>query len=323
MNHWSNYWSSSKTLNSFAESDVSSGYTGEIKQYWFDIFSTLKSNSRIVDIGCGNGALACLAVEYSNLNNLNFEVHGIDAADIKPLDSLKHDKKLSKLLSEITFHPNTPAESLPFKPNSIDLFISQFGFEYADIPKAISECHKALASNGSIHIMAHHPESIISADTKAGLYVLDKVLHKSPLFLQVDLLLDIATQVYNSGQYKSWHSNPYNLTISRTIKWIIGAIKKELEDPIYATWVQDIFNRIIPILQKVSSSNPQHLRQHLAEQFTALEQHRIRLDEQDKATFTEERLNILKEKSLDLNFTTQSNPFTVQQKLFAWSIQIR
>lgn len=323
MNHWSNYWAESKALNSFAESDASTGYSGPIKKYWLDFFSTLKKDSKIVDIGCGNGALACLAVEFSNLHNLNFEVHGIDAADINPIETLKHDKKMLKFLSQVHFHAKTPAENLPFKPNSIDVFISQFGFEYSNISKTVAECHKVLTSKGSINIMAHHPKSLISDDTKAGLYVFNEVLHKSPLFLQVDLLLDIAFQVFNSGQYQSWHNNPYNQSISKTIKWVIETLKEQFKEEKYSIWIQDIINRIVSILQNVSTANPQHLRQHLAQQFSALEQHRIRLDDQLNATFTDKKLKALKDIANKFELTLQSTTFDVEQMPFAWSIQIR
>lgn len=322
MNHWSNYWSSSKTLNSFSESDISKGYTGEIKRYWFDIFSKLKPGSKIVDIGCGNGALACLAVEYSNSHNLDFEVHGIDAADIKPIDTFKDDKKLLGLLSKVTFHPKTPAEKMPFKKGSIDVFISQFGFEYSDILKTLSECHKALADNGSIHIMAHHPNSVISQDTKSGAHVLNEILHTSPLFIQVDLLLDIATQVYQSGQYKAWNRNPYNQSIIHTIKWILDTVKKQFHEEKYANWLNDILNRVIPILQNLSASNPQLLRQHLAHDFNLLDQHRARLEEQIKATLTNTNLKELEENSLKLNLSTVSTTFNIENQPFAWSITI-
>lgn len=322
MNHWSNYWSSSKTLNSFAESDTSKGYTGEIKSHWFDIFSKLKPRSRIVDIGCGNGALACLAVEYSNSHDLDFEVHAIDAADIKPMDTLKDDKELSELLSKVTFHPKTSAEKMPFEEASIDVFISQFGFEYSDIVKTLSGCHRALADNGSIHIMAHHPDSVISLDTKTGLHVLNEILQASPLFIQVDLLLDIATQVYQSGQFHTWNRNPYNQSITSTIKWILDTIKQKFQEDKYSDWLNDIINRIIPILQNLSASNPQLLRQQLAQEFNLLEQHRTRLEEQIKATLTKTKLNELEEHSSKLMLSTQSTPFNIANKPFAWSIDI-
>lgn len=322
MQHWSNYWSSSKTLNSFAETDTSKGYTGAIRNHWFEIFSKLKPTSRIVDIGCGNGALASLAVEYSNNHGLEFEVHGIDAAEINPIETLKHDKKLSKNLTKITFHPNTPAEQLPFYNNSIDCFISQFGFEYSDIFKALLECHRALADNGSIHIMAHHPDSVISLDTKTGLHVLNEILHANPLFIQVDLLLDIAAQVYLSGQFQTWDRNPYNQSITRTIKWILDTIKQKFQEDKYSNWLNDIINRIIPILQNLSSSNPQLLRQQLAQEFNLLEQHRTRLEEQIKATLTKNKLNELEESSSKLLLSTQSTTFNIRNKPFAWSIDI-
>ncbi|WP_417445798.1 class I SAM-dependent methyltransferase [Kangiella sp.] len=322
MKHWSNYWTTSNTLNSFAESEASKGYTGAIKDYWFNVFSTLKPESRIVDIGCGNGALACLAAEYSEMHNLHFDIHGIDAADINPLQSLKSEKEVLKLLKQITFHPATPAEKLPFESKSIDMFISQFGFEYADFEQATIQCVNSLTENGTINIMAHHPASPISQDTEIGEHLLKNILHTSPLFLQVDLLLDIATQVKASGQYQSWKQNPYNQSISRTIKWILDTLKFQFNEDKHEAWLQDIFNRVIPVLQNLATEDPQKLRAHLAQQFKVLEEHRTRLEEQLKATITDTKINALEQQINGLGRSSQISPFTIDNRPFAWSISI-
>ncbi|MHC9511546.1 class I SAM-dependent methyltransferase [Kangiella sp. M94] len=323
MKHWSNYWTSSNTLNSFAESDASKGYTGAIKDYWFTVFSNLKPGSRIVDIGCGNGALACLAVEYSNQHNLNLEVHGIDAADINPLNALKSDKDSLQLLQKINFHPNTPAEKLPFEPQSVDMFISQFGFEYADIEQALKQCIKSLSDHGSINLMTHHPESSISHDTEAGANLLKNILHASPLFLQIDLLLDIASQVKASGQYHTWQQNPYNQSISKTIKWILDTLKTEFKNEIYETWLQDVFNRVIPVLQNLGKEEPQKLRQYLAQQYSILEEHRIRLGDQLNATLTDSKIDALKQQAQSFGANNKVSTFTINSQPFAWTISIQ
>lgn len=323
MKHWSNYWTTSNTLNSFAESDASKGYTGPIRDYWFNVFSDLKAGSRIVDIGCGNGALACLAIEYSEKHNMDFDVHGIDAADINPPVALKDSPNSLKLLQQINFHSKTPAEMLPFKSNSIDLFISQFGFEYADIGQAIQQCDQALADHGSINILAHHPESFISHDTLAGSHLFKAVLHSSPLFVQVDLLLDIASQVHASGQFHTWNQNPYNQSISQTIKWIIDVLKSEFNEEKYSVWLHDILNRVIPILQSTPKADPNGLRSHLSHQYRTLDEHNARLEEQIKATLTDEMISTLeKEVSLlkrDINYSS----FRIDNTPFAWSIKIK
>jgi len=323
MKHWSNYWTSSNTLNSFAESDAAKGYTGAIKEYWFNVFSNLKANSRIVDIGCGNGALACLAVEYSKQHHLNFEVHAIDAADINPLEALKDNPETLELLQDITFHSSCPVESLPFKAGSVDLFVSQFGFEYADTKKALQQCHLALVDNGTINFLAHHPDSFISTDSNAGAHLFKTILHNSPLFIQIDLLLDIASQVQTSGQYHTWNQNPYNLSISRTVKWILDKLKAEFSEDKYSAWLQDLFSRVIPVLQNVGKSEPRSLRNHLSQQFQILDEHNIRLQEQINATLTSPKLRSLEKYAKSLGLTASSSSFLIEHDPFAWSIEIK
>lgn len=323
MKHWSNYWASTNTLNSFAESDTSKGYSGSIKEYWFEVFSALKPHSKVVDLGCGNGALACLAAEFSNKHGLDLEIHGVDAANINPVKSVKAEPETLKLLETIHFHPNTPIENLSFDENSIDLFMSQFGFEYSDMNLALQQCHKALNATGSIAIMAHHPDSFITKDTESGIEVLTSVLHISPLFIQIDLLLDIAAQVKASGQYNTWSQNPYNHSISSTIKWVLDQLKAQFGSDNYEVWLQDIFNRVVPIMKNVGHAEPQELRKHLAHQYKILDEHRVRLEEQLKAGLTLEKMESLTKQVKKIDRTLLSQPFAVDNESFAWGISIK
>ena len=84
MQHWTDYWKNTNALNSFAEGEQGSGYSNEIADFWNSQFKSLSKGSTLVDLGTGNGAVAVLAQLYSEANQSNFQVYGIDAADIPP-----------------------------------------------------------------------------------------------------------------------------------------------------------------------------------------------------------------------------------------------
>ncbi|GAA0205615.1 hypothetical protein GCM10009123_11360 [Kangiella japonica] len=321
MEHWSNYWNSTQALNSFAESNSAQGYTGEIKDFWDTIFSQQKQGSTVVDIGCGNGALSCLAVEYSNINRLNFNVHAIDAADIDPSQILD-DNPQSNNLKQVNFYPRTPVEELPFEESSVDLFISQFGFEYADTQIALEKVSKALKPEGKVILLSHHQDSAVSHSTQSGIEVLNDVLNSSPLFIQVDLLLDIASQVQASGQYGNWPQNPYNQSISTTIRWILDKLQQEFNTQQQEVWIQDIFKRVVSVLQLVGKENPKQLRTFLAEQFKLLNEHCLRLKDQTKATFNDKKIELLKSQAEQFTLKAKAQTFMIQGKPFAWFIEM-
>lgn len=154
-NHWSEYWQQGHTT-SFGDA-LSGNYEGILKSIWQPIFSGLQDGFLAVDIGTGNGSLPLLIRESLEGSDIKGEVVGIDLAEVKLTEKnlAEQSNTAIKLLS------NEASESLPFATGTVDLYTSQFGFEYSDIDLSLKEASRVLKDNGQFNLVFHHANSMI------------------------------------------------------------------------------------------------------------------------------------------------------------------
>lgn len=142
------------------------GYTLELRDVWIAFFGSLRDGARVVDIGTGNGALPCLAIEAANLSGRRLEIHGTDLAKIDPV---RHVPGGPKLFEGVLFYGGTPAENLPFETGSVDAVTGQYALEYADVPAALTEAARVLKPRGRAQFIVHHDDSIVVHNAEASL----------------------------------------------------------------------------------------------------------------------------------------------------------
>ncbi|MGB6135642.1 MAG: class I SAM-dependent methyltransferase, partial [Shewanella sp.] len=120
-------------------------------------FSGLQDGFLAVDIGTGNGSLPLLIRESLEGSDIKGEVVGIDLAEVKLTEKnlAEQSNTAIKLLS------NEASESLPFATGTVDLYTSQFGFEYSDIDLSLKEASRVLKDNGQFSLVFHHANSMI------------------------------------------------------------------------------------------------------------------------------------------------------------------
>ncbi len=103
LEQWDRYWAYGN-IHSFSQ--VSGGnYQGAIADFWKSRFETLESESRILDIATGNGAIALLALESSDQRSAHFEILGVDLADIDPSRQVKDPSLAGKIESNQVSEP--------------------------------------------------------------------------------------------------------------------------------------------------------------------------------------------------------------------------
>ncbi len=151
---WSNYWAKG-FLSTFVDADRKN-YTGEVKEYWFSVFANLSKGSSVCDLGAGNGAILALAKEYMLENDTYFELHAVDYSDIS-------SSKFYREHPDVIVHANTTLEEeIDIDAQSIDLCVSQFGFEYSDTVDAVKQVQRILKKGGNFKALMHHVDSEIT-----------------------------------------------------------------------------------------------------------------------------------------------------------------
>lgn len=141
---WSRYWATG--VGHSCAGSFEQAYGGTVGAFWQEAFALLPRAARVLDIACGNGALARLLTAVRD--DVDLRCDAVDLADVRP-DWAREDPRL-------VFHPCTPAEALPFADASFDLVASQYGIEYADLARALPEALRVARPGGLVHFVVHH-----------------------------------------------------------------------------------------------------------------------------------------------------------------------
>jgi ubiquinone/menaquinone biosynthesis C-methylase UbiE len=148
---WSNYWTTGYQSTFTGHED--SGFFIHLADYWKEQFDLLKDGSRIVDLGCGNGSVSAIAAGCSGKD---LDIIAVDYA------AVERSSSVFKQNPNIEIRDHTKIEKTGIDDSSIDLCVSQFGYEYADRIGAAKEAHRILKSGGKLVAVVHHRQSQIS-----------------------------------------------------------------------------------------------------------------------------------------------------------------
>jgi SAM-dependent methyltransferase len=145
---WSRYWSHGVAHS--CGGSYGNSYEGALAQFWRTAFAGLRPGARVLDIATGNGALPQLLLASAG-GALSCDA--IDLAQVEPqwVASLTPAQR-----AQCRFHPNQPAEALPFPDGHFDMVVSQYGLEYTDLDRSVAELLRVLAAGGKVCIVAHH-----------------------------------------------------------------------------------------------------------------------------------------------------------------------
>lgn len=146
MDYWSDYWQQGH-ITSFG-SDFAEGYNGVLKFVWHQYFKQFEDGGEILDLCCGNGALANLALSISNRVN----VTGVDRAILNE----EHTNRAGKQILG-----GVDVADLPFDDSQFDGVTSQFGIEYANWPDAIAQAERVMRAGGKFQFVCHDTSSFI------------------------------------------------------------------------------------------------------------------------------------------------------------------
>ena len=132
---WSNYWN--QGFSTTFVSDEADTYSGATREHWLEVFSDLNVGNTVVDLGAGNGAILEVGISSVGADQKHLTWIAVDYADVA-------NSKFYREHPEITVHGHTSIEDTPLADESVDLAVSQFGFEYSDTEKASIELSRFL-----------------------------------------------------------------------------------------------------------------------------------------------------------------------------------
>ena len=159
---WSEYWKG-ESITTF-KNIFSENYDGEIEQHWKSVFSAIEPGSKIADFACGNGAVALLASKYCRPKNI--KIYAVDYATLYP----PTQGEFGKLATRVEFLSNVNIEETNFSPDSLDLVVSQFGFEYAESTRVVDELSRVVkAKGGRVELVCHDEHSAIISEATVTL----------------------------------------------------------------------------------------------------------------------------------------------------------
>ena len=185
---WTRYWATG-ALSSLPEvyGDPAEGPTAAV---WRRELASLDDRARILDLGCGNGAVALLAAHTAAGRGVYWEIHGVDLAAIDPARAVSG--RYRDAVSGVTFHPATPMSATPFAGGYFDLVTGQFAIEYGDPPRVLAEVSRVLRPGGRAAFVVHLRESAVVATARVELAQLEEVLAPGAV-------LDLAVAVLDAG----------------------------------------------------------------------------------------------------------------------------
>lgn len=141
---WTTYWRQSELGGGCLPStpDLNSA----LQEYWRSAAALFPPGSRLIDLGCGAGAIAHLVAQAQP----GVEVTGIDFAQVPPSRA-----------ATVTLRSGVSMESLPFADGKFDGAVSQFGIEYSSVATAAAELARVLKPGAPVAFAVHHASSPI------------------------------------------------------------------------------------------------------------------------------------------------------------------
>ena len=156
---WTRYWAGGEV--SSLPQVCGDPLQGPLADFWRGRLAPLAHRARVLDLGCGNGAVALLAAAAGAARGARWEVHGVDAAAIDPLRDLP--ARYREAAATVTFHPRTEMSDTPFPTGHFDLVAGQFALEYGDPPRVLDEVRRLLRPGGNAAFVLHLQESEVVA----------------------------------------------------------------------------------------------------------------------------------------------------------------
>lgn len=142
---WTIYWRQSETGGGCLPS-APPDLAQALQDFWRSFARLFPAGSRLIDLGCGTGAVAHLIAQARP----GVAVTGVDFSQVPPSRA-----------GAVELHSGVRVEALPFADGAFDGAVSQFGIEYSDVRRAAAELARVLKPGAPVAFAVHHVGSPI------------------------------------------------------------------------------------------------------------------------------------------------------------------
>lgn len=184
LEHWENYYQSGALVTGPAGADGL--YDQEVRQVWTEFFNTLPAQTRLLDLGCGNGAISLIARETALARGLQWEIVATDLARIDPPRFVRNG---AVRLAGIDFHAGVATERLPFEDASFDAVSGHYALEYNEPVAALAQIFRVLKPGGDAQFVLQGSESTHVQMARWSMQEAELVLKQLKIFRRLHRLV--------------------------------------------------------------------------------------------------------------------------------------
>lgn len=171
---------------------------------WRNFVAQQPQGARVLDLATGDGRV----LRWMQSERADLQLIGVDLAP-----------KLPAPPPGTQTRGGVAMEDLPFAAGEFNAVVSQFGFEYGDIPRTSAEIARVLAPGGTVGLMVHRGDGPILAHNLARRIAIEWVLREQKLAKTLVTALDapnggpsVATQIASAiarlGAHKFGQDSP-------------------------------------------------------------------------------------------------------------------
>lgn len=176
---WDQYWRDGRLASCGGEQG--DNYQAVIADGWVEFFARVPPDSRIVDVCCGNGAIARLAARVALLRGVRFSIDAFDSAVIMPEGS-------AAAANAIRFRGRTVAESTPYPSEHFDCVAGQYAIEYTDIERSLPELARISQNGCRVRFMAHARGGVVVSGAHEQLKDIERLRFSIGIFTAARVL---------------------------------------------------------------------------------------------------------------------------------------
>ena len=168
---WQRYWRSG-ALHSLSLGERN--LDGALGQRWRDWLARLPAGCVVADLASGNGPLARFALGLDGGRRDRARVvHAVDIAASEPrwLDEVDAETRAA-----LRWHGGIALEGLDLPGAAVDAWVSQFGFEYADVVRAAARIRALSSPRSRLAMLVHHVDSLFVTTGRREAEALDRLL---------------------------------------------------------------------------------------------------------------------------------------------------